>query len=44
MNYIALIILVGIILLPGGCGTAGKNFDISKVESIVNGTSTRSDI
>ena len=44
MNYIGLIILVGIILLPGGCGTAGKSFDTSKVESIVNGTSTRSDI
>ena len=44
MNYIGLIIFVGIILLPGGCGTAGKSFDTSKVESIVNGTSTRSDI
>lgn len=44
MNYIGIIILVGIILLPGGCGTAGKSFDTSKVESIVNGTSTRSDI
>ena len=44
MNYIGLIMLVGIILLPGGCGTVGKNFDTYKVESIVNGTSTRSDI
>ena len=44
MNYIGIIILVGTILLPGGCGTAGKSFDTSKVESIVNGTSTRSDI
>ena len=44
MNYIGIIMLVGIILLPGGCGTVGKNFDTSKVESIVNGTSTRSDI
>ena len=44
MNYIGIIMLVGIILLPGGCGTVGKNFDASKVESIVNGTSTRSDI
>ena len=44
MNYIGLIILVGTILLPGGCGTAGKSFNASKIESIVNGTTTRSDI
>jgi len=44
MNYIGIIILIGTILLPGGCGTAGKSFDTSKVENIVNGTSTRSDI
>ena len=44
MNYIGIIILVGIILLPGGCGTAGKSFDTSKVESIVNGITTQSDI
>ena len=44
MNYIGIIILVGIILLPGGCGTAGKSFNTSKIESIVNGTTTRSDI
>ena len=44
MNYIGLIILVGIILLPGGCGTAGKNFNASKIGSIVNGTTTQSDI
>jgi len=44
MNYIGLIILVGIILLPSGCGTVGKSFNISKIESIVNGTTTRSDI
>ncbi len=44
MNYIGLIILVGIILLSGGCGTAGKSFNASKIGSIVNGTTTRSDI
>ena len=44
MNYIGLIILVGIILLPGGCGTAGKSFNASKIGSIVNGTTTQSDI
>ena len=44
MNYIGLIILVGTILLPGGCGTAGKSFNASKIGSIVNGTTTRLDI
>jgi len=44
MNYIGLIILVGIILLPGGCGTAGKSFNTSKIGGIVNGTTTRSAI
>jgi len=44
MNYSGLIILVGTILLPGGCGTAGKSFNTSKIESIVNGITTRSDI
>ena len=44
MNHIGLIILVGTILLPGGCGTAGKSFNASKIGSIVNGTTTRSDI
>ena len=44
MNYIGLIIFVGIILLPGGCGTAGKSFNASKIGSIVNGTTTQSDI
>ena len=44
MNYIGLVILVGIILMSNGCGTAGKNFDASKVENIVNGATTRSNI
>ena len=44
MNYIGLVIVVGIILISNGCGTAGKSFNTSKVESIVNGTTTRSDI
>ena len=44
MNYIGIIILVGIILLSGGCGTAGKSFNTSKIGSIVNGTTTQSDI
>ena len=44
MNYIVLVILVGIILISNGCGTVGKSFNTSKVESIVNGITTRSDI
>ena len=44
MNYIGLVILVGIILMSNGCGTSGKSFNTSKVESIVNGITTRSDI
>ena len=44
MNYIWLVIVVGLILISNGCGTVGKSFNTSKVESIVNGTSTRSDI
>ena len=44
MNYIGLIILVGIVLLQGGCSTTGKSFNTSKIESIVNETSTRADI
>jgi len=44
MNYIGLVIVVGIILISNGCGTVGKSFNTSKVESIVNGISTQSDI
>jgi len=44
MNYIGLVIVVGIVLISNGCGTVGKSFNTSKVESIVNGITTRSDI
>ena len=44
MNYIGIVIVVGIILISNGCGTVGKSFNTSKVESIVNGITTRSDI
>ena len=44
MNYVGITIVVGILLLSGGCGTAGKSFNTSKIGSIVNGTTTRSDI
>ena len=44
MNYIGIVIAVGIVLMTNGCGTVGKSFNTSKVESIVNGVTTRSDI
>ena len=44
MNYIGIVIVVGIVLISNGCGTVGKNFNASKVESIVNGITTQSDI
>ena len=44
MNYIGLIIYIGIILISNGCGTAGKSFDTSTTSSILNGTTTRSEI
>ena len=44
MNYIGLAIVVGIVLISSGCGTVGKSFNTSKVESIVNGITARSDI
>ena len=44
MNYIGLIIFIGIILISNGCGTAGKSFDTSNTSTILNGTTTRSDI
>ena len=44
MNYIGLVIVVGIFLISNGCGTVGKSFNTSKIESIVNGVTTRSDI
>ena len=31
MRYIELIIVMGIILILGGCGTAGKKFNTSKI-------------
>jgi len=44
MNYIGLIIFIGIILISNGCGTAGKSFDTSTARTILNGTTTRSEI
>ena len=44
MNYIGIFIVVGIVLISNGCGTVGKTFNTSKVESIVKGITTQSDI
>ena len=44
MNYIGIVIVVGIVLISNGCGTVGKSFNTSEVESIVNGITTQSDI
>ena len=44
MKYIGPILIVSIVLVMSGCGTAGKNFNSSKVKSIVNGTTTQADI
>ncbi|MDP7557443.1 MAG: outer membrane protein assembly factor BamE [Nitrospinaceae bacterium] len=44
MRHIALMIFLGIILILGGCGTAGKNFDESKISKIANGTTTRAEL
>ena len=44
MNLIRLISIVAVVLILSGCGNVGKDFNTSKVESIVNGTTTQSDI
>ena len=44
MNYIGIVIVVGIVLISNGCGNVGKSFKTSQVESIVNGITTQSDI
>tara|TARA_B100000315_G_scaffold132385_1_gene121855 strand:- start:118 stop:429 length:312 start_codon:yes stop_codon:yes gene_type:complete len=44
MKYLVMSILLGSLLVLGGCGTAGKNFDEAKVSKIANGTTTRAEI
>ena len=44
MKYLIMSILLGSLLALGGCGTAGKDFNESKVSKIVNGTTTRAEI
>jgi len=44
VKYIGIVIVIGIALISNGCGTVGKSFNTSKVDSIVNGITTQSDI
>ena len=44
MKYLIMGILLGSLLALGGCGTAGKDFNESKVSKITNGTTTRGEI
>ena len=45
MRYTVIIIVIILILAFGGCGgTVGKKFSTSKVESIINGTTTQAEI
>ena len=44
MRYIEPIIVIGIILILGGCGAAGKNLNASKIEDIANGITTQLEI
>ena len=44
MRYVGLIIAIGTVLILGGCGTAGKNFDTPKIETIANGVTTKTEI
>ena len=36
--------IFGIFLILGGCGTTGRNFDASKVEKIINGSTTAAEV
>ena len=45
MNYTVMIIVMILILALGGCGgTVGEKFNTSKVENIINGTTTQAEI
>jgi hypothetical protein len=44
MNFIGIISIVAIIIVSSGCGNVGKKFNTSKIENIINGTTTQSDI
>jgi outer membrane protein assembly factor BamE (lipoprotein component of BamABCDE complex) len=36
--------LFGILFILGGCGTTGENFDESRVDKIINGSTTASEV
>ena len=44
MKYLIVSILLGLLSALGGCGTAGKDFNESKISKIANGTTTRAEI
>ena len=44
MRHFRLIFVLGIFFVSFGCGSAGKSFNSSKVESIVNGTTSKVDL
>ena len=44
MKCIFLVTFLGTACILGGCGTAGKNFYTSKINSITNGVTTQAEI
>jgi len=44
MRYIMPIIFFGTILVLGGCGTVGKNFNVYEAENIANGITSKAEI
>ena len=44
MKYLIASVLLGLLLVLGGCGTVGKGFNESKISKIANGTTTRAEI
>ena len=44
MRYIVLITFLGIMSILGGCASAGKNFNESKISKIANGTTTKAEL
>ena len=44
MKHLIASVLLGLLLVLGGCGTVGKDFDTSKISKIANGTTTRAEI
>ncbi len=45
MKFLSLLLgIFGILFLLGGCGTTGKNFDESKMDKIINGSTTAAEV